>query len=113
MNAKKMINNAKAIIEKYSQKNIDLPKNLQSDDVYLYPRLFRAVYNQATDGSATFGRYGIFMETIVGYINESMKFIDHENNPEAIQILIRASDALAAFSEIQIKVFDPHLRDKN
>lgn len=79
--------------------------------VCLYPRLERAAQNQVTDGSATFGRYGIFIQTVTELIEDAKKLIRDGEIGDAETDLTVATDALSAFSEIQIRVSDPHLKD--
>jgi len=72
----------------------------------LWPRLERAAINQTEQGLATFSRYGIWANTVRDNIREAVTLLESGNQGEAMPLLVRAANALSAFSEIQ------HLLDK-
>lgn len=83
-----------------------LSEKHQIDAPGLYPRLMRAVGNQGTEGPATVSRYALFMDDIILYIDKANELIESDTKEDASRILRRSRNALAAFSEIQMKVFD-------
>lgn len=80
----------------------DLNEKYHLDAYGLYPRLMRAVGNQTTEGTATFSRYALFANDLVRYIDIANKIIEQGEKEDAVRILERTRNAIAAFSEIQI-----------
>jgi len=107
---------AEKIAEKYDKLDTAFVKEFSEkyrlDAVGLYPRLLRAVGNQTTEGRATVSRYALFMDDIVRYIDKANELIESDNKEDAVRLLERSRNALAAFSKIQMEVFDTIFKDK-
>lgn len=70
------------------------------------PRFNRAVTNQMGKGDATLSRYAIWANTVRDNIIEGINQVDNNNPDESKKYLIRAANALSAFSDVQA-YFDP------
>lgn len=67
----------------------------------LFPRLTRAAVNQLEGGGATLSRYGIWANGVRDHIAEAMVLVQNGDADAALRLLVRAHNALAAFSELQ------------
>ncbi|MFC1681796.1 hypothetical protein ACFL1S_08500 [Pseudomonadota bacterium] len=67
----------------------------------LFPRLHRAADNQASEGMATFSRYGIWANTVNDNIVEALSLLDTGDYQEARRLLRRSINSISAFAEIQ------------
>jgi hypothetical protein len=67
----------------------------------LFPRLGRAALNQACEDGAAIPRYAIWANTVRDNILRAIELFQDDQTDEANRYLIRASNSLSAFVEIQ------------
>jgi hypothetical protein len=78
----------------------------------LWPRFNRAALNQMNDGLSTFSRYAIWANTVRDNIIEAITRMNTGDGAGAQQLLIRASNSLSAFADVQA-YFDSNRRGTN
>ena len=72
-----------------------------NDKGYLFPRLERAATNQSVDGDATITRYALWAKTVHDLIVYAIINYKNEKPSDGEDLLVKAANSLAAFSEIQ------------
>lgn len=91
-----------AIINKYSNSKKILDNSYQDGGVEpLWARFERAASNQILNAPAILSRYAIWANNVRDIIKESIIKINNGDDKDAIKTLIKAANALSAFSEIQ------------
>ncbi len=75
----------------------------------LFPRLERAAMNQASDGSATLSRYGIWAQTAHDHVVAAMEHLSAMEVDAAHALLLQVANSLTAFAEV-LRILDEERR---